>query len=184
MTNKKNSLWRFFFSLIPGAGEMYMGFLKMGVSLMSLFFAIIFIASSLWLGSLVIIDIIVWFYSFFHVHNLASLSDEEFYAVEDRYLFFDSDIAANQTYLLKQNKKILAIVLIFAGIILTWENCLSILNDILPRETFMYLTYFSREIPRICVGIFIIILGISMIRGKKKILEDADLKESAHGQEN
>ena len=73
MTNKKNSLWRFFFSLIPGAGEMYMGFLKMGVSLMSLFFAIIFIASSLWLGPLILIDIIVWFYSFFHVHNLAKI---------------------------------------------------------------------------------------------------------------
>ena len=71
MTNKKSSLWRFFFSLIPGAGEMYMGFLKMGVSLMTLFIAIIFIASSLRLYALVVVDIIVWFYSFFHVHNLA-----------------------------------------------------------------------------------------------------------------
>ena len=183
MTHKKNSLWRFFFSLIPGAGEMYMGFMKMGVSLMSLFFAIIFIASSLWLGSLVIVDVIVWFYSFFHVHNLASLSEEEFYSIEDRYLFFDSDLVTNQTDFVKQNKKILAIVLIFAGIVLTWESCLSILRDILPWETFSYLTYFTHEIPRICVGIAIIILGIMMIRGKKKVLEDADLKESAHGNE-
>ena len=180
MTNKKNSLWRFFFSLIPGAGEMYMGFLKMGVSLMSLFFAIIFIASSLWLGPLILIDIIVWFYSFFHVHNLASLSDEEFYSVEDRYLFFNSDIAAHQTDLLKKKKKILSIVLILSGIVMTWEGCLSILNDILPWETFKYLNYLSHEIPRICVGIAIIILGILMIRGKKKILQDADLKENIH----
>ena len=37
MTHKKSSFWRFLFSLIPGAGEMYMGFLKMGTSLMALF---------------------------------------------------------------------------------------------------------------------------------------------------
>ena len=50
MTNKKNAFWRFIFSLMPGAGEMYMGFLKMGVSIMGLFLLIAFIASSLGLG--------------------------------------------------------------------------------------------------------------------------------------
>lgn len=185
MTNKKSALWRFFFSLIPGAGEMYMGFLKMGVSLMSLFAAIIFIASSLQLGALVVIDIIVWFYSFFHVHNLASLSDEEFYSVEDRYLFFSPDAAPCQMEQLKQNKKIIASVLIFTGFVMTWNGFLSILREILPFEIFQLLAYFGYEIPRICVGFAIILLGILMIRGKKKTLDDTDLKkEAAHGKEN
>ena len=87
MTHKNNSLWRFLFSLIPGAGEMYMGFFKAGTSLMSLFFFFIFAAASIGFGELLIIDVIVWFYSFFHVHNLAAMPDEEFYVVEDNYLF-------------------------------------------------------------------------------------------------
>ena len=183
MTNKKSSLWRFFFSLIPGAGEMYMGFLKMGVSLMSLFIAIIFIASSLHLGSLVVIDFIVWFYSFFHVHNLASLSDEEFYALEDHYLFCSIDPAMQQADFMKQNKKIIAAVLIFIGVVMTWESCLSILRNMIPWELYKQIAHFTYEIPKFCVGIVIIILGILMIRGKKKVLEEIDLKEKAHGEE-
>ena len=61
MTHKNNSLWRFLFSLIPGAGEMYMGFFKAGTSLMSLFFFFIFAAASIGFGELLIIDVIVWF---------------------------------------------------------------------------------------------------------------------------
>ena len=38
MTKKKSGFWTFIFSLLPGAAEMYMGFMKMGVSLMGLFF--------------------------------------------------------------------------------------------------------------------------------------------------
>ena len=34
MTRKKNGFWTFVCSLVPGAGEMYMGFFKQGLSLM------------------------------------------------------------------------------------------------------------------------------------------------------
>ena len=45
MTKKRNGFLRFCCSLLPGAGEMYMGFMKMGLSLMSMFFGIIVAAS-------------------------------------------------------------------------------------------------------------------------------------------
>ena len=37
MTRKKRGFWTFIFSLIPGAGEMYLGFMKRGVSTMLVF---------------------------------------------------------------------------------------------------------------------------------------------------
>ena len=37
MIKKKNAILTFIFSLVPGAGEMFMGFMKQGVSLMSMF---------------------------------------------------------------------------------------------------------------------------------------------------
>ncbi len=38
MTNKKNRFFTLVFSCCPGAGEMYMGLYRQGVSLMGLFF--------------------------------------------------------------------------------------------------------------------------------------------------
>jgi TM2 domain-containing membrane protein YozV len=47
MIKKKNSFLTFIFSLIPGAGQMYLGFMKRGLSLMSCFFFIILIENLL-----------------------------------------------------------------------------------------------------------------------------------------
>ncbi|MCI8355555.1 MAG: hypothetical protein HFI47_10905, partial [Lachnospiraceae bacterium] len=46
-TKKKSRFLTFCFSMLPGAGEMYMGFMRTGVSLMLLFFLSIYIPVSL-----------------------------------------------------------------------------------------------------------------------------------------
>ena len=86
MIRKKNSFFTLIFSLVPGAGQMYMGFMKRGLSLMSCFFLILF--TSVWLnvGPLMLLAMIVWFYSFFDTHNLRSTPDDEFYELEDGYI--------------------------------------------------------------------------------------------------
>ena len=38
MKKQKHGFWVFIFSQIPGAGEMYMGFKKQGISIMLLYF--------------------------------------------------------------------------------------------------------------------------------------------------
>ena len=86
-TKKKSKFLTFCFSVIPGAAQMYMGFMKMGVSLMALFALIILFAVWLNQGALATFCVIAWFYSFFQANHLASLSDEEFHMVEDGYLF-------------------------------------------------------------------------------------------------
>lgn len=58
MTKKRNGFLRFCCSLLPGAGEMYMGFMKMGLSLMSMFFGIIVAASIFELGPLAVLAVI------------------------------------------------------------------------------------------------------------------------------
>ena len=91
MTRKKNKFLTFCCSLLPGAGEMYLGFMKQGVSLMGIFFLIWAVSGILNLPALLFVQPVIWFYSFFHVHNLNSMPDEEFYAVEDDYLFHQKD---------------------------------------------------------------------------------------------
>ena len=86
-TKKKSRFLSFCFSFLPGAAEMYMGFMKTGMSLMLVFFLLI--AFSGWIQQTIIVlfDVVVWFYGFFHANHLAGLSDEEFAQVEDEYIF-------------------------------------------------------------------------------------------------
>ena len=158
-----------------------MGFLKMGISLMSLFLFIIFAASFLHLGELVTINFIVWFYSFFHVHNLASLPDEEFYAVEDNYLFHFENSALNGQNFFHNNRRAIAAVTIVLGVIMTWRSLLDFIRALLPWHIYDYITTFTYRLPRIITGAAIIALGILMIRGKKKELEmDFDTEDYPH----
>ena len=84
MTKKKNRLFTFFCSLLPGAGEMYLGFFKHGLSVMTIFFLLMFFSSVLF-PPLMFLAPVLWFYSFFHVNHLITLPDDEFYMIEDDY---------------------------------------------------------------------------------------------------
>ena len=87
MKNKKSGFWNFILSWIPGCSEMYMGFMKMGLSLMAVFWGIILASIVLNLGPLMFLAMIAWFYSFFHARNMYHMDDELFRVTEDRYLF-------------------------------------------------------------------------------------------------
>ena len=99
MKKQKHGFWVFIFSLIPGAGEMYMGFKKQGLSIMLLFWGSIALASITGLGWLAMFLPVIWFYSFFNVHNLKSLSEEEFYSVEDNYILHMDQFSGEQGFL-------------------------------------------------------------------------------------
>ena len=178
MTKKRNGFLRFCCSLLPGAGEMYMGFMKMGLSLMSMFFGIIVAASIFELGPLAVLAVIAWFYSFFHVHNLAGLSDEEFYAVEDEYLFHLSGEGEKDKSFVKRYRTIIAVVLILLGIMLIWNSFYWMIANLIPDETVWVLQEISYRLPRLLAGIAIIAAGIYLVHGKKKSLEEEETKEA------
>lgn len=68
MTKQKHGFLLFLASLIPGAGEMYMGFRKQGVSIMLLFWGVLAFGSITGIGWLIFFLPILWLYSFFNVH--------------------------------------------------------------------------------------------------------------------
>ena len=85
MIKKKNGFMTFICSLMPGAGEMYLGFMKEGLSIMCLTFGMFIGSTFLNIDWFIYGVIIIWFYSLFNVHNKVSLPDEEFYTLEDNY---------------------------------------------------------------------------------------------------
>ena len=66
---KKNGILTLLFALIPGAGEMYQGYMKRGLSLITMFCLFVVIGVST-LQVLTIGCAIVWMYSFFDTYDL------------------------------------------------------------------------------------------------------------------
>lgn len=179
MKSKKSRFWTFWFSLLPGCAEMYMGFMKMGLSLMLIFWGIIAIASFLSIGPVVLLAAIVWFYGFFHAHNLAAAPDEVFNETEDQYLFNLEGVFEGGNGMVKKYRKVISIVMILLGVVLCFRGVMDMLMHILPEYFRGIYNMMSWYLPQIIVGVGIIVLGVYMIRGKKKELENvADSKET------
>lgn len=180
MTKKKSGFWTFIFSLMPGAAEMYMGFMKMGVSLMGLFCGVAFLAGFFGTGIIALIDVIIWFYGFFHAHNLRAMDDEDFYALEDDYLIPMEGFAKDfwTKAVVSRYRKIVAAVLILFGVSILWDNFVDIMGMILPPGVFEYIASLSYRLPQIVLGVGIIAVGLMLIRGKKQELLENDTEEA------
>lgn len=173
MTKKKSGFLTFCFSLVPGAGEMYMGFMKQGVSIMAFFWMLIFLAAFLNMGPVLFILPILWCYSFFNVHNIRGLSDEEFYALEDDYLFHFDRVLPAERWNKKQNN-LLAGLLIIIGVVILWNNLTDYMRWMFPSEIYWNIV---DAVPQVAISALFIWGGINLIRGKKKELEDKSLEQ-------
>ena len=177
MTNKKNRFFTLVFSLCPGAGEMYLGMYKQGVSLMVLFFGAI--ALTAWLGFealFLFICPIVWCYSFFHTHNLRRMTEEEFAAVEDRLIFEDYVNWDRDWKFTPKHRRVFGVVLFLIALSELWKQAMYLM------ERFFYIPDFawilSRTVPQIIIAVVILVVALHMMRTPK----DEELEET-EGQE-
>ncbi len=175
MTRKKGKLMTFLWSLIPGAGEMYLGFFKTGSSLMALFVILLALSGFLQLNVLSLLAPVVWFYSFFHANNINALPDDEFYALEDDYLIHMEDVRKNSLFF-KTHRKFTAACLICFGVSVLWSNLYRLIfSHLLPvleltEQAEEILCSLASAIPQSVVAVAIITAGILLIRGKSKEL--------------
>lgn len=152
---------------------MYMGFMKKGLSLMSLFAASIIIPVTLRISDVFMLVVMVfWAYAFFHARNLAALDDELFQSIEDTYVW--------EGFLKEQNVKITnpairkwgAGALILAGVVLLWNNLSDMLYWVIPNYLWDELSPIVDRIPQVFIAIVIIIAGLRLIKGKKEELHE------------
>lgn len=178
MKKQKHGFWVFIFSLIPGAGEMYMGFKKQGLSIMLLFWGSIALASITGLGWLAMFLPVIWFYSFFNVHNLKSLSEEEFYSVEDNYILHMDQLSGDMGKFLQKHQSAAAWVLILFGICILWSRFTSLLYFIVPNNMADYVYNICNSLPQIIIAAGIIAAGIYLLtQQKKKLKQETETKD-------
>lgn len=161
MRYKRNGFLTFCFSCLPGAGQMFLGFMKRGISLMALFFGTIGLASYFRIDFLLFVVPIIWFYSFFDVMNKNALSQEELNSLPDHFLWMEEDDF--QLLSRERTRKIIAIGMILVGCYSLLQMAWNILRDIfgaLPDWLYEGIFY---DLPRILFSLVIIIVGIYLI---------------------
>lgn len=155
-----------------GGGNVY-GIYETGVSIMALFWLLIFLAAFFNMGPVLFILPILWCYSFFNVHNIRGLSDEEFYTLEDDYLFhFERVIPAERWN--KKQSNLLAWALIVIGVVILWANATDYMRWLFPSEIYWSVV---DAVPQVTIALILIWMGVNLIRGKKKELEDKSLEQ-------
>lgn len=174
MIRKKSSFLTFCFALLPGAGHMYMGFMKRGVSLMSAFFLLIFFSSWLSLGPLMLAMPVIWFFAFFDALNLKAMPDDEFYAMEDDFILIPEFAKDKAAAFQNKYRQVIAAALIIIGVSILWNNLYDILETFLPREVRDLIWRLGHYFPQLVIGIAIIAFGLYLIAGKKKSLDNEE----------
>lgn len=174
MKKKKSGFWLFIWSLFPGTGHMYMGFMKMGLSFLLGFMLLLIVMSVTKIDALVVLPITLYIYSFFHANNLGGLKDEEFEAIEDTYLFGVGDLESRGVGASQSNRKAAAVILIVIGVYMLWNMAFDVLRELIGLDdpVLKAVYYFMRnDVPRAAIGIAVIWFGVVLLRGKRIVAE-------------
>ena len=186
MPARKSKLWTMLFSLCPGAGHMFMGFMHLGLSYMLLFFGTISLMFFLDNISFYFFEFIgfllpvIWCYAFFDCLNKCYAPDEEFYMLEDKFLFTDSGSMPNfHNFNFRLNRYVrlvLGWLHTISGCVMLLRNLMNMLaqSELLGWDSYIY--RFIREVidelPRFVGAIAIVALGLWLIFGKRRELKD------------
>ena len=177
MKQQKSKFWTFIFALIPGAAQMYMGLMLRGLSLMACAVFIIMLAtftSSIYFAFLFPL---VWFYAFFDAINLRGLSEEHFQKQTDEpfYTYLFPLVGKTMPKIDFKSKKLkiaIGITTISIGAYAMFFQVIRILNPFLPEDFYYMNSNFIYYLPRVAVSGILIWIGIRLIRGKRKELDN------------
>ena len=177
---RKNGFWTFCFAFIPGAGQMYQGYMKRGLSLVSVCAAAIYPLVGFAFG----VGCIVWMYSFFDTFNLRSqlLTGD---APADDYLFHLGQ-DASFTRFFKARHKLFGWALVAVGLYTLYDQ---LVMDLLARlywrlenQWVVQVLYnILDKVPTVLICLALIALGVWLVRGPQKkqpFAEDPDEMEA------
>ena len=183
MTNKKKRT--FAFSLLTGSGSRrnVHGFFKQGISIMLIFWGTFGLATLSSLSFIVMFLPIMWCYSFFHVHNLKSMSEDDFMRWKTAIFHLDQFIG-NADHFVKKYRKLIAVFLIIFGVSILWDNLRGLIMWLLPDTVANVLINLFYNVPSIIIAIAIIAVGIHMLNTKKQELDSEETSEKPRKEEH
>ena len=169
---KKNGILTFLFAFIPGAGQMYQGYMKRGLSLITAFCLFIFLGAGTGLDALIVGCLIVYMYSFFDTFNLRAqiMADN---APEDDYLVHFNWQDERMQKFMMDSHKLLGWALIALGATVAYQNIIMrVLGDVMWRwgqnnPFFRAIYLMLDELPQIVACVALIVCGVWLVRGPR-----------------
>lgn len=166
---RKSKFLTFIFAFFPGAGQMYVGLMKKGVSIMTLFFTIC--AFCMIFPPIAFLLPVLWFYSFFDAINYNSLPYEKKATIEDKIIFEDELIRDGHKFHTKKLGTILGFALIFIGAYSIFDGFVMTIfwdiSDYIPA-----LRSVIRNIPSLVLSVIIVFVGLYLVKNRTKDIED------------
>ena len=181
----KNGLLTLLFAFIPGAGQMYQGYMKRGLSLM-LMCCVIGVLAMLF-APIALFLMLVFMYSFFDTLNLRAqiLADT---APEDDYLIHFDPRDRRLARALLDSHKLVGWALIAFGALIAYENIImNLLNDVLwrwGRDSVVFRAFYlvMDQLPDVVLCVALILCGAWLVRGPQKAgKKQAEAQEDAAG---
>lgn len=170
---RKSRFFTFCTSLIPGAGQMYQGHMRRGISIMLVFVLIAAFSVFTNIAEAAFILPVIWFYAFFDSMNNSGLTIDELRAIEDKPIInietlkkFDNSGILN----FKGGSVVLGAVIIFIGATMLYRTLIMpIINNLWNIDVIPPVVYYTAvRIPALLIGVVIILIGVRIIKGSKK----------------
>ena len=189
---RKQGLLFFISSCIPGCGQMHQGYMRRGMSLLTVFCGLFAIAVFLNIGALTVLALPVWLYAFFDSYNLRARLDEGTAPADAFLLGLDLADGERMALLCRRRHSLVGWGLVALGICILYTTVAGWVVDFLGQffDSWWLYNILLRDVPRLAVTIAIIALGVWFIRGSKAPPADdipaftpppAD-KEDGHGE--
>ena len=167
---REHGLLLFIAACIPGCCEMYQGYMKRGISILTAFCAVFALAAFLELGALPVLMIPLWLFSFFDSYNLRGQTDAQAEANLDAYLFGLSDMDSRRINdLLRKRHSLVGWGLVLLGVYVLFETVVGRLLNIICEYLGQWWLYeiVMRDLPRLVVTVGVLAPGAWFIRGPK-----------------
>ena len=168
---RKHGLLLFIAACIPGCGEMYQGYMKRGISILTAFCAVFALAVFLEIGALAVLMIPLWLFSFFDSYNLRGQTDAQAESNPDAYLFGLSDMDSRRmSDLLRKRHSLVGWGLVILGVYVFYTTAADWVTDFFYQffDAWWIGRILSYDVPRLAVTVGIIALGVWFIRGPKR----------------
>lgn len=183
----KNGFLTLLFAFIPGAGQMYQGYMKRGLSLILMCCAIGAVAALF--SPVALFLLVVFMYSFFDTLNLrAQIALGK--APEDDYLVHLDPKDKRLARMLMDSHKLVGWVLIVFGVLIVYENIImEMLNEVLwrwGRDSVAFRAFYlvMDRLPDVVACVAFILCGVWLVRGPRKPKAAPAPEEAAESGEN
>ena len=167
---KKNGFLTFIFACIPGAGQMYYGYMQRGLSIAVMLMLCVMAATVI--QPLLFLCLVIWMYSFFDTFNLRAQIGAGT-APQDDYLVHINWQDKRMEQFMMDSHKLLGWGLIALGAMVAYQNIIMrVLGDVMWRwgqdnPVFRAIYLMLDALPQIVVCVALIVCGMWLVRGPK-----------------